>query len=221
MDRGCSRLMFGKPVIHTALILGQLVLGSISGSSDVFQIAEEVTFTGRMPRQKEVSIHVATALSSQSSVGWDSTIPVSRGDPLPLWSPPLDLCPSTVVAVTSWMLLHLPIASLTIASTLCSPAPCHNSPELNWTLLVKQWERVLITSFGNLHYVPHTYTKKKKKIVNGLSATKGSSCTHSKPHNSHILTSSSNPEGKSALSYLYSRCERILNTSPQDVFLTQ
>lgn len=86
--------MFGKPVIHTALILGQLVLGSISGSSDAFQIAEEVTFTGRMPRQKEVSIHVATALSSQSSVGWDSTIPVSRGDLLPLWSPPLNLCSS-------------------------------------------------------------------------------------------------------------------------------
>lgn len=93
--------MFGKPVIHTALILGQLILGSISGSSDVFQIAEEVTFTGRMPRQKEVSIRVEAALSSQSSVGWDSTIPVSREDPLPLWSPPLDSCPSTVVAVTS------------------------------------------------------------------------------------------------------------------------
>lgn len=92
--------MFGKPVIHTALILGQLVLGSISDSSDVFQIAEEVTFTGRMPRQ-EIRIRVATALSSQSSVGWDSTIPVSRGDPLPLWSSPLDLCPSTVAAVTS------------------------------------------------------------------------------------------------------------------------
>lgn len=128
MARGCSRLMFGKPVIHTVLILDQLVLGSISGSSDVFQIAEEVTFTGRMPRQKEVSIRVETALSSQSSVGWDSTIPVSRGDPLPLWSPPLDLCPSTVVAVTSWMLLHLPIASMTIASTLCSPAPVSQLP---------------------------------------------------------------------------------------------
>lgn len=60
--------MFGKPVIHTALIRGQLVLRSISGSSDVFQIAEEVTFTGRMPRQKEVSIRVVTALSSLSSV---------------------------------------------------------------------------------------------------------------------------------------------------------
>lgn len=160
MDRGCSRLMFGKPVIHTALILGQLVLGSISGSSDVFQIAEEVTFTGRMPRQKEVSIHVATALSSQSSVGWDSTIPVSRGDPLPLWSPPLDLCPSTVVAVTSWMLLHLPIASLTIASTLCSPAPCHNSPELNSSgQTVREgsdhiiWKLALCTT--------HIYQKKK------------------------------------------------------------
>lgn len=46
-------------------------------------------------------------------------------------------------------------------------------------------------------------------------------CTHSKPHISYILTTSNNPKEKSALSYLYSRCDCIQKPkSSRCIFIT-